>query len=216
MPESIIVNETKKVQFLRESALLKFENDEFPTIEDRDETKLGALNKLLLCMYKFYEELAAVKIIPQKNEYGKLQYLLSDKKYTNFDRFEISIESDWFDGGSYALHAGFSFHLYVNQDADRGRMEIADSINISIRHFNTRPVQFASYRDHCRVLQAWLRNKEDSYFYDIPMDYMTHVNLRDGFSFKTENFIKAVDDACIVMEKIMKRKKYLFVPKKII
>lgn len=201
--------ELRTISFHRDNILLKPKESDLLTLQDADEHKLPALDFLLKTMYKFRLEMDSVGIKPAKEkeaDFYKNQYLLTDSDYEDFEPFQIRIKSKRFDEKcTYALHAGFEFFLYIVQDAYQGRGEIADWIKIQINHVEVIPFSFASQREHVRALFS----KEDSYFEDIPMEYRTTVGfgrMDDKMNFKTESFNKAVNDACIVMEKIMSRK----------
>jgi hypothetical protein len=158
--------------------------------------------------------LAQAGIRPQKDEFGNESvYKLTDREYETWPAFKINIESEWLDPKyPIALHGGFNFHLYLLQDGYEGRSEIADWVNIMIKHVNTTPFSLCSWREHVRTLPAFLENPGDSYFSDIPMehtDYVSFDRLQDGLSFKTGLFNQAADDACVVMEKLISRKQFL-------
>ncbi len=207
--------ELREVTFHRESIMFKPKETDLLLLEDSDEHKLPAINKLLKFMDGFRREMASVDIYPNKAEEGsyyKGLYVLNDKEYKNFDPFTIRIESNVFDSDwKYALHAGFSFFLYVKQDAYQGRGEIADWIRIQIRHLNTIPSSFASNREHVRALVPFVA-REDCYFEDIAMEHTSTVSfsrMASAFCFKTDLFNQSVDDACLVMKKIAARKEWL-------
>jgi hypothetical protein len=183
-------------------------------MDDADENKLPALNKLLCQMHRLHSELTQAGIHPQKDKYGnENSYQLLDIEYEAWPAFKISIESKWLDPKyPIALHGGFDFHLYLLQDGYEGRSEIADWINVMIKHVNTTPFSLCSWREHVRTLHAFLKNPSDSYFSDIPMEHTNYVSfdrLQDGLSFKTGLFNQAADDACVVMEKLISRKQFL-------
>jgi hypothetical protein len=207
--------ELKTVTFHREHVMFRPKETDLLTLEDSDEQKLPAINKLLNCIFGFRKEMATVNIHPRKageESYYNGMYLLNDREYENFDPFVIRIECDTFDKKwTWALHAGFSFFLYVKQDAYQGRSEIADWIKIRIKHLETVPSAFASTREHIRALVPFVA-RESCYFQDIPMENDSTVNfgrMADAFSFKTALFNQSVEDACLVMKKIAARKELL-------
>ncbi|MDI6778101.1 MAG: hypothetical protein QMD77_02825 [Patescibacteria group bacterium] len=211
------IKELGAVTFQREHMLKRPMQEDLPTLEDTDEHKLPALNKLLLQMHALHAALKTLGIQPQKDKDDQYPndnlYLLQDADYQGWPRFLIRLKSNWFDPKyPIALHGGFYFHLFVAQDGYEGRYEIADWINIQIRHVNTTPLSFVSWREHIRTLGFFLREQSDSYFYDIPMPFQTGVSfslLSDGMNFKTEALNLAVDNACTVMQKIINRGQFL-------
>lgn len=211
--------ELHTIDFHRNQVLLNPKPEHLPTMEDTDVHKLPAMNRLLMQMHQLHAELGSVglKMQPKMEDVGEKQpilsqYKLTDKQYENWPNFEILLESQWFNPKyGWALHAGFNFHLYVIQDGfERKPGEIADWINIRIKHLSTTPIAFASYREHVKVLKHFGADK--SYFDDILMPSATSVSfdrLDDGMNFKTAAFDLAVDDACMVMRKIIARKEFL-------
>jgi len=215
----VISDELRSVVFHREHMLKRPNQEQLPTLDDADEHKLPAMNKLLLQMHEFYREMRSSGIKLQNYWYNKYpaedMYLLGDDGYKDWPRFVISVRSAWLNPKyGIALHGGFNFRLHLIQDGYEGRGEIADWINICIRHVNTTPISFVSWREHVKALGSFLRNRSDAYFYDIPMPFNTSVFsglLEKGMNFRTSAFNLAVDDACTVMKKIITRKQHLFV-----
>lgn len=207
--------ELDTITFHRKQIMFKPQESDLLTLEDSDEQKLPALNKLLKFIHGFRQEMISVDIHPKAEKEGgrKNLYLLTDTEYENFEPFEIRIMCNWFDPGwKFMLHAGFDFSLSVNQDAYEGRGEIADWIKIHIKHLNTVPSSFASQREHVRALTPPFIEKTASWFNDIPMDFTGSVNygrMAHAMSFKTALFNQSVDDACTVMLKIAARKEML-------
>jgi hypothetical protein len=209
--------ELKTVLFHREHMLKRPSQKHLLTLEDADEHKLPAMDKLLRIMFKFNAELDAVGLkrkVDKNDQYPhKNLFDLTDIEYSDFAEFKIMAKSNWFDPKwGTAIHGGFKFYLHVVQDGFEGRYEIADWITIHICHLNTTPMSFVSTREHVKVLGRFLKDSSDLYFRDIPMKYETRVNtdrMKDGLSFKTEAFNEAVNDACKVMQKIIMRKEYL-------
>lgn len=218
-----VLPELKDVTFHRTTVLKRPKPEHMLGMDDTDEAKLPAINKLLHKIFQFHSEMQSVNIPLQSGEYDyykrKNFYKMVDTEYEDFEPFQIHIKSSHFNPKDRfsALHAGFNFFLYVNQDGYRGRGEIADWIKIHLTHLNTTPFSFASSREHVKALTHW-PGKHLKYFEDIPMKYTTTVSfdcLEDGLSFKTDLFNQSVDDACIVMDKIISRKKFLkLVPEK--
>jgi hypothetical protein len=200
--------ELKIVAFHRDQVLLVPTKADLLTLEDADEHKLPALNDLLVCMGEFYSEMASVGISPyfKDTRFSEGVFLMTDTEYKHFEPFKIRIVSKWFLENPLALHAGFEFFLRVVQDGHQGRGEFADWINIRIKHFDVVPISFASRREHVRVL-----SRHCSYFEDISMEDRSKVRngMDDVVSFKTKLFNQSVQDACLVMRKIISRKTFL-------
>lgn len=207
--------ELRTITFHREQILKKPGEEDLLTLLDADEHKLPAMDKLLKKMQELHAELKSVGLKLHVDKYDKYpfenSYVLTDIEHDAFPEFKIIVHSDWLNPKKRtAIHGGFEFRLHVVQDGYGGRYEIADWITISIRHFNTTPFTFASTREHIRTLNFFYRGQ--TYFHDIPMAFETHVNmdrLKDGFTFKTDAFNLAVNDACTVMQKIISRKQFL-------
>lgn len=215
--------ELKTVTFYREAILKHPKQEDLSTLEDADEHKLPAMDKLLKQMFLFYNELNIIGLSLQIDNDDRYpianSFILQDTEYTRFDEFKIIIKSNWFNPKQrhLSLHAGFEFHLYLIQDAYQGRSEIADWINIFIKHLSTTPISFASNREHVKVLQNFLSKSNVSYFHDLPMEYATSVTfskIKTGLSFKTSLFNQAVDDSCRILQKIIDRKNHLVVYQK--
>jgi hypothetical protein len=209
--------ELKTVSFHRDNILKRPKQEHLLTLEDADEYKLPAMDKLLKQMFKFNSELNSAGIIlkiDKNDQYPRENlYEFTDIEYEKFPMFKIIVGSDWFNPEwKMAIHSGFNFHLYVVQDGYGGRREIADWISISICHLNTTPMTFVSAREHVKSLNFFSKDPTISYFHDIPMNFATTVNfdkMKKGLTFKTSEFNESVEDACKVMQKIIRRKKYL-------
>lgn len=206
----------RTVEFHKSQVLKIPQQADLPTLQDADEYKLPAMDKLLRQMREFYVELKMQGLQPQKDQEDRYpyenMYRLTDIEYEGWPEFEIFLKSNWFNPKhTIALHGDFSFCLDVTQDGYEGRHEIADWINIQIKYLNTTPISFASQREHVRTL-GFFYSPQGSYFHDLPMKSTTMVSfnrLDSSMNFKTDNFVVAVDDACRVMQKIIRRKKYL-------
>ncbi len=201
--------ELERVRFFCEQVMFKAKESDLLTMEDMDEYKLPALNKLLTFIAGFRQEMASVNIFPQKGKRSfKNSYVLTDAEYEHFEPFQIRVVCDLFDPEwTYALHAGFDFFLRVNQDAYQGRGELADWININISHSDTLPTSLGSTREHVQAIGG-----SGSYFHDIPMEFTTMVSFKKmarATCFKSSLFNQSVEDACLVMKKIVARKDLL-------
>jgi hypothetical protein len=201
--------ELDTIKFHRENACKRPTAEHLLTLEDMDEHKLPATDKLLRKIISLRKELAVIKLFPQqkeKNRRYKDLFLFTDTEYKDWPDFKIKIRSyhldpEWF----CALHTGFNFHLRIMQDGD-GRGEIADWIDINIQYLNTVPTSLAARREHVCCLGG------ESYFANLNLEHRTFVSfdrMDEGLSFKTKNYNHAVDDACKVLDKIIARKKFL-------
>jgi len=210
-------SELEIVKFFREQVMFCPAEADLLTETDMDEHKLPALDKLLRCMGVFRREMASVNLLPQpsdKNKKWKDEYVLTDKEYEDFHPFQIRVRSEHFDPDWFlALHAGFSFTLQVDQGLGHGR-EIADWIDLSVKYFNIVPSSLASHREHVKCLEGFLTSEGRShlYFSDIPMKYSSSVSskrMSHAWRFHANLFKQTIDDACMVMEKIIRRKAFL-------
>jgi len=205
--------ELETVNFFRNQVMFKPEESHFPTIEDSDESKLEALNELLMCLGTFQDELASLGIRPEtENSKIKDTLILTDSGYLHYDNFKIRIkcqllDPDWV----YALHAGFSFHLSIEQSLAKGR-EIADWIDLSIKHIAITPNSLYSCREHVRALAGMFKQPGPLYFAELPLRFDRSVNfgrMAGALSPKTSIFKETVSDACAAMKQITSRKQFL-------
>jgi hypothetical protein len=209
------IKELETVAFHRKHVLKRPSISDLLTLEDADEYKLPAMDKLLRKMAEFHSELSSVGLKLQvdiNDQYpNENLYELTDSAYEHFPRFKIRVKSNWLNPKwKIAIHGGFEFSLHVVQDGYQGRYEIADWITLHICHFDTTPMSFVSSREHVKTLGAFLKDPKDAYFRDIPMSYATSCwGTRRGMTFKTEAFNEVAEDACKVMQKIISRKQYL-------
>lgn len=193
------------VSFQRDHIIRKFKLSDIPTPDDSDRIKIPLIEKLLLKMYEFVRELETVNIELQedKEKYTKY-YLLTIPDYSNHCRFEINLRCNWFNvKESFALHAGFDFFLYINQEI---HPEISDWIRIHIKHFNTIPFSYASEREYSgnQYLRSFYHGKK---FFDNFMLGPEQGRSRDGFTFKTDAFDKSVGDTCLLLDYLIANKK---------
>jgi hypothetical protein len=210
------VEELKAVTFFREHICKYPEAEHLLTLEDADEHKLPAMDKLLRSIFEFHAALSSVGLVLKADSKDECQYEnfyeLTDSGYSGFDEFKINVKSNWLNPQwKFALHAGFEFWLYIRQDGYGGRGEIADWINIRIRYLYTTPISFVSSREHVKCLTPFF-SATDSYFYDIPMiseNFVHSDKMNDGMTFKVGAFNQAVEDACTVLKKIIQRKEFL-------
>ncbi|HCU01817.1 TPA: hypothetical protein DIC62_03425 [Candidatus Nomurabacteria bacterium] len=208
--------ELDKIRFYRKNILMRPKQADLLTLDDADEHKLASMNKLLLHMHQLTNELKSVGIPLQvatgeQHPRRENMFLLTDTEYVDWPEFLIEIRSNWLDlKYPMALHANFNFYMQVTQDGYASKpREVADWITVIIKHINIQPICLSSYREHVRVLQS-VTSRKQSYFNDLQMEYATHVNFGpDGLSLRTVDFVKAIDDACVVMKKIIARKAFL-------
>jgi hypothetical protein len=210
------VKELETVMFFREHTCKYPKVEDLLTLEDADEHKIPAMDKLLRSIFEFRATLSSAGMELKANKDDRSQYKnlyeLTDSDYAHFDDFTIKVQSNWLNPEwIFALHAGFEFWLNVKQDGYKGRGEIADWINIRIRYLYTTPFSFASSREHVKCLSGFY-SPNASYFYDIPMiceNFVHSDRMNDGMTFKVGAFNQAVEDSCIVLKKIIQRKHFL-------
>ncbi|MFZ2310689.1 MAG: hypothetical protein WAW11_04035 [Patescibacteria group bacterium] len=185
-----------------------------PTLEDADEHKLPAINRLLIKMFEFNREMSSVGLSLQENKddryHRKQLYELTDKRFEGMGDLKISIESKWFDPKyGIALHGGFKFYLYIEQ---RIHPEISDWLRINILHLNTTPMSFVSAREYDRYLTSpFYCGKK---FFDgigIGPKERNFGTINEGLTFKIKTFNQCVDDACLAMQALITSKKSLIV-----
>lgn len=204
-----ILDELKTVNFHRLHVLKRPKIEDMPTLEDADEHKLPAINRLLIKMFEFNREMNSVGLFLEEdqedkddNYHQKKLYELTDKRFKKMSDLKISIASKWFDPEyRIALCGGFKFHLYIEQ---RIHPEISDWLKIDICHLNTKPISFVSAREYGRYLtSSFYRGK--CFFDGIEIGpkerNLTIVN--DGLTFKLKTFNQCVDDACAVMQALI-------------
>lgn len=214
---NVQLKELETVRFYRKNMLKYPKVEHLLSLEDSDEHKLPAMDKLLRKMSEFCRELKSVGLALQVDKYDqyphKNKYELTDVEYSGFPVFKIIVKSNWLNPKwRTALHGSFEFYLHVVHDGYGGRYEIADWISIRICHLNTAPISFVSKREHIKTLGFFLHDPAGSYFYDIPMNHANRVSfdsMDEGMTFKIEAFNEAVEDACKVMDKIIQRKEHL-------
>ncbi len=214
---SIQPGELETVRFYRENMLKCPKAEDLLTLEDSDEHKLPAMDKLLKKMSEFHSALNSVGLVLQVDKHDQYpyenMYELTDAEYSGFPEFKIIVKSNWFNPKwRTALHGGFEFYLHVVHDGYGGRYEIADWISIRICHLNTAPISFASKREHIKTLVFFFHDPAGSYFHDILMNHATRVSfdrMDEGMTFKADALNEAVEDACKVLQKIILRKEHL-------
>ena len=201
-----IVNELKTVNFHRLHMLMSPKIGDMPTLEDADEHKLPAINRLLIKMFEFNREMSSVGLSLQEDKddryHQKKLYKLTDSRFKEMSDLKIFIESKWFDPKyGIALHGGFKFHLYIDQ---RIHPEISDWLRIDICHLNTTPVSFVSAREYDRYLTPpFYRGK---LFFDgvgVGSKERNFATINHGLTFKIKTFNQCVDDACAVMQALI-------------
>jgi len=201
-----IADELKTVNFHRLHMLMSPKIEDMPTLEDADEHKLPAINRLLIKMFEFNREMSSVGLSLQEDKddhyHQKKLYELTDTRFKGTSDFKISIESKWFDPKyGIALHGGFKFHLYIEQ---RIHPEISDWLRIDIRHFNTTPMSFVSAREYDRYLTpTFYRGKCFFDGIEIGPKERNFATIDDGLTFKINKFNQCVDDACSVMQALI-------------
>lgn len=207
-----IADELKNVTFYRQHILMFPKIEDMPTLEDTDEHKLPAINRLLLKMLEFNSEMSSVGLSLQDDEddrqHQKKLYKLTDTQYKGVGNLKISLESKWFDPKyPIALHCGFKFHLYIEQSI---HPEISDWLRIDIRHLGTTPMSFVSAREYSRYLTPPFYYGK-CFFNDVKIGprERNFATIDDGLTFKTKKFIQCVDDACSVMQELIVSKSSL-------
>lgn len=211
-----IMKSDEKISFQEKSILRKFVKEDLLTIDDADQNKMPSLKELLLKMYEFRRELESVGIrLGDVEGHGRKQkgYVLTMPKYAEQCRFNLNLTCDWFDiKECFALHAGFTFNLYVNQEI---HPEISDWARIGIKRFSTKPYSWASERDYSgnRYLRGFYGGNIFFNGLDLGPEHRNGTDNAD-FSFKTDCFNKAVGDICLLLDHIISQKKEVFVYKK--
>jgi hypothetical protein len=209
-----ITDELNTVNFHRLHMLMLPKMENMPTLEDTDEHKLPAINRLLIKMFEFNREMSSIGLSLQEDKddiyHRKQLYNLTDTRFEGMGELKISIESKWFDPKyGIALHGGFKFHLYIDQ---RIHPEISDWLRIDIRHLNTTPMSFVSAREYDRYLtEPFYRGKK---FFDgigIGPKERNFGTINEGLTFKIKTFNQCVDDACSAMQALITSKKSLIV-----
>lgn len=195
--------ELEKISFFRNHVMIMPDAAMLNDLGDSDVYKLESLNKLLVCMHDFADTLGKLGV-KLSSEPGKSSFfdICNDNYDKGHSTAKLFMRSNWFDPKyPMAIHAGFSFHMYVGQDI---HPEISDWIKISISHFNTVPFSLASFRQHGMYLTPTLyRGKRFLKGIDLgKADGIDFSKEGDMMSFKTDRFKKAVEDACKVMEAI--------------
>jgi len=201
-----IADELKTVNFHRLHILMSPKIEDMPTLEDADEHKLPAINRLLIKMFEFNREMSSVELSLQEDKddhyHQKKLYKLTDTRFKEMGNLEISIESKWFNPKyGIALHGGFKFHLYINQEI---HPEISDWLRIDICHLDTTPMSFVSAREYDRYLTPpFYCGKK---FFDgigIGPKERNFATINEGLTFKIKTFNQCVDDACAVMQALI-------------
>lgn len=210
-------NELDAITLYRKSVLIRPKSEDLLTLADADEHKLSALDQLLKKMIELRMELDSVGLALKADNHDqyprKNLYELVDMRYVSCGKFKIRIKSDWFIlkwGAS--LHDGFNFQLCVAQNGFAKKNEMADWIDIRICHLDTTPIALASMREHAKNFNFLLKNPEDSFFYDLPMNCTRKVvfeKIDKRLTFKTVAFNETVEDACRIVAKIISRKEHL-------
>lgn len=209
-----IADELKTVNFHRLHMLISPKIEDMPTLEDADEHKLPAINRLLVKMFEFNREMSSVGLFLQEDEedryHRKKLYKLTDTRFKGMGDLKISIESKWFDPKyGIALHGGFKFHLYISQEI---HPEISDWLRIDICHLNTTPMSFVSAREYDRYLTPPFYHGK--HFFDgigVGPKERNFGTINDGLTFKIKTFNQCVDDACAVMQALIVSKDNLVV-----
>lgn len=201
-----IIDELKTVNFHRLHMLMRPKTEDMPTLEDADEHKLPAINRLLIKMFEFNREMSSVGLSLQEDKddhyHRKQLYKLTDTRFKGMGDLKISIKSKWFDPKyGIALHGGFKFYLCIEQSI---HPEISDWLRIDICHLNTMPMSFASEREYDRYLTPPIyRGKR---FFDgikVGPKERKYDMINDGLTFKIKTFNQCVDDACAVMQALI-------------
>lgn len=195
----------EQVSFQGDHIIRKFQLSDIPTPDDSDRTKLPSMEKLLLKMYEFAREFETVGIRFHKDKEKRTNcYLLTIPDYSEKCLFEIDLRCHWFDiKQPFALHAGFEFFLYINQEI---HPEISDWMRIHIKHFSTIPFSYASELEYSgnQYLRSFYHGKK---FFDNFMLGPEQGRSRDGFTFKTDAFDKSVGDTCLLLDYLITNKK---------
>lgn len=201
-----ILDELETVNFHRLHVLKRPKIEDMPTLEDADEHKLPAINRLLIKMFEFNREMDSVRLFLRKDKddryHQKKLYKLTDTRFKGASDLKISIESKWFDPEyRIALRGGFKFHLYIEQ---RIHPEISDWLKIDICHLNTKPISFVSAREYDRYLtSSFYRGKRFFDGIEIGPKERNLTTVNDGLTFKLKTFNQCVDDACAVMQALI-------------
>ncbi|MDD3285519.1 MAG: hypothetical protein PHG95_02705 [Patescibacteria group bacterium] len=201
-----ITEELKTVNFYRLHMLMSPKIEDMPTLEDADEHKLPAINRLLIKMFEFNREMNSVGLSLQEEKgdhyHQKKLYELTDTRFKGPGVLRISITSKWFDPKyGIALHGGFKFHLYIDQ---RIHPEISDWLRIDICHLNTTPISFVSAREYDRYLTPPFYHGK--HFFDgieVGPKERNFATINDGLTFKITTFNQCVADACAVMQALI-------------
>jgi len=204
-----IPDELETVNFHRLHMLMSPKIEDMPTLEDADEYKLPAINRLLIKMFEFNREMSSAGLSLQEDKDDRYHqnklYKLTDTRFEETSDLKIIIESKWLDPKyRIALHGGFKFHLYVDQ---RIHPEVSDGLKINICCLNTTPMSFASAREYDRYLTPPFYYGE--HFFDgieIGPKKRSFARIDNELTFKIKTFNQCVDDACAVMQALITSK----------
>jgi len=207
----------RSVLFHRDSMLKKPQQEHLPTLADVDEHKLPAIEKLLLKMHEFHGAMKSKGILLQPKDvhhpHVVSEYRLTDTEYSKSSKSSIYLYSHWFDPKEiFALHAGFEFRMYVNQEV---HPEIGDWFRSAFKHVGTTPFAFTSEYD-CSA-DTYLKDfyNGERFFKGLHLgeECRNWEKLEEGLSFNTELFNTSVDYTCLVFDKLISRKEFLTVRK---
>jgi len=204
-----IINELRAVNFHRLHMLMLPKTEDMPTLEDADEHKLPAINRLLIKMFEFNREMSSVELFLREDEDDRYRrkklYKLTDTRFKVLGDLKIFIESKWFDPKyGIALHGGFKFHLYVCQEI---HPEISDWLKIDICHLDTTPMSFVSAREYDRYLTPpFYRGKKFFDGVEIGPKERNFATINYGLTYKIKTFNQCVDDACATMQALIASK----------
>ena len=193
-----------------------FQMTDFPTLEDADVYKLPILGSLLVRIIQANEAISSVGLSSSRVDCtweewpGTSYYHLTDSEYEHCDEFIIKLRSNWLKSERRsALTTGFEFYLYVHQ-MHNGREDIHDLLEIKVKYLKTTPISLASSRRYSTSIGCFFDMPNMSYFHDLPLKESSSDEFNKvGLTFKTEKFNQAVSDACLVLDRIIQRKKFL-------
>jgi hypothetical protein len=174
---------------------------DLPTLEDADKTKYSSLEKLLNKIDEF-SKLMQTLGIKLREEDGDKFFDLTIKKYSSDSNFRIIITSPYLDISNKGRII-FKFRIYVTQGIDR---EISQTFSVYIADQITFPFSFASHRSNHfgKELSGWYSGER--FLANMPLNKETE-SWGTKFSFNTLQFEECVDDACLVLDKIILNKK---------
>lgn len=214
-----ITDELEAVKFHRLQILKRPQAQDLPTLEDADEHKLPALNRLLKQMLEFNSEMNSVGLkLTEDNDDQRPQknlFQLTDSRFSKICTLQIILKSNWFDPKyGIALHGGFKFHLHINQEI---HPEISDWLRIDIVHLDTTPFSFASEREYDRYLSGPCYRGR-LFFEGIALGPIklgpkerNFNTINSALSFSTSTLNRCVNDACAIMQALIRDKNMLIV-----